>query len=201
MFDKPAETAVTIIDPLARRWSGRAFDPGRGIAPTDQMALFEAARWAPSCYGDQPWRFMVWDRERHGETWPRALACLGEFNQGWARAAPLLVAALADTLFNHNDRPNRWGGYDTGAASMSLCVQAAAMGLMTHQMGGFDAGRLRAEFGIPDRLDPLAMIAIGYQLPEADIPADAREREYAPRQRRPIGETFRAGTWDQPFGT
>ena len=199
MFDKRAETRVEIIDPLARRWSGRAYDPARPVAADTLLALLEAARWAPSCYGDQPWRFIVWDRTRDAEQWGKALQCLGEFNQGWARHAPVLMAALADTQFNHNDKPNRWGSYDTGAASMSVCVQAAGMGLMVHQMGGFDAERLQSEFGVPRRLQPMAMLAIGYQLPASDIPADLREREYAPRERRPLEETFRLGTWAVPF--
>jgi nitroreductase len=195
MFEMRAVTQVPIDDHLARRWSGRAYDPARPIVPPQLLALLEAARWAPSCYGDQPWRYLVWDRMQDAGNWQRAFACLGEFNQGWAGKAPVLMLALADTQFNHNNQANRWGGYDTGAASMSLCVQATAMGMMVHQMGGFDGEKAQKEFSIPERFTPMAMIAVGYQLAAADIPADMREREHAARQRRPLGEVAFSGAW------
>ncbi len=195
MFKKPALTQVMIHEPLAQRWSGRAFDPVRPVARSQLLALLEAARWAPSCYGDQPWRCLVWDRMQDARNWQRAFACLGDLNQGWAGMAPVLMLAAADKRFNHNDQINRWGEYDAGAASMSLCVQATVLGLMTHQMGGFDAGKAQQEFSIPERFTPMAMIAVGYQLAEADIPPDLREREFAARQRRPPGEVAFSGEW------
>ena len=195
MFENRAVTSVVIEDSLARRWSGRAYDPARPITRPQVLALLEGARWAPSCFGDQPWRYLVWDRMQDAGNWQRAFACLGEFNQGWAGNAPVLMLALADTLFNHNNQPNRWGGYDTGAASMSLCVQAVALGIMVHQMGGFDGGKVQKEFAIPERFTPMAMIVVGYQLAKADIPADMHEREFAARQRRPLGEVAFSGEW------
>lgn len=195
MVEKPAQTRVPIDAHLARRWSGRAYDPARAVAQEQLLALLEAARWAPSCYGDQPWRFLVWDRVGDPVNWERAFVCLGEFNRGWAGAAPLLLLALADTRFNNNGESNRWGAYDTGAASMSLCVQATALGLMAHQMGGFDGAKVQSEFAIPERFTPMAMITVGYALAEADIPVPVRERELAPRQRRAVSETFFAGAW------
>jgi nitroreductase len=101
----------------------------------------------------------------------------------------------ADTRFRHNDEPNRWAQYDSGAAAMSLCVQATTLGLMAHQMGGFDAARAAAVFAIPERCTPMAMFTVGWQLTLADIPQDMRERELAPRQRRPLGDLFFASTW------
>lgn len=199
MIEKPAQTTVPIHNMLARRWSGRAYDPARALAREQQLALLEAARWAPSCYGDQPWRYLAWDRFRDASHWQRAFACLGEFNQGWAGAAPLLLLALADTLFHHNDQPNRWGAYDTGAASMALCVQATALGLMAHQMGGFDAAKIQAEFSIPARYTPMAMITVGHALAEPDLPAALRERELAPRQRRALGDIAFDGEWGRAF--
>lgn len=200
MFEKRAETRVPIDERLARRWSGRAYDAQRSVTRTQLLALLEAARWAPSCYGDQPWRYMVWDRVGEPAAWKRAFACLGEFNQGWAGAAPVLMLALADTRFSHNDQPNRWGAYDTGAASMGLCVQATALGLMVHQMGGFDDAKIRREFAIPDRYVPMAMLTVGYQLAEAEVPEAMREREFAPRQRRPLGEVAFEGEWGRSVG-
>ncbi len=195
MFEKTADTVVPIHPIIAQRWSGRAFDPGRPVAREDLLALLEAARWAPSCYGDQPWRFIVWDRNGDEAAWWRACSCLSEGNRSWAGAAPVLLLAAADTRFSHDGRPNRWAAYDTGAASMSLVLQATALGIMAHQMGGFDADRLREEFSIPEQVEPMAMIALGYQLPLQEMDEAQRERETAPRQRRPLGENFFEGEW------
>ncbi len=124
MFEKKADTRVPIDDRLAHRWSGRAFDPDRPVAGKDILALMEAARWSPSCFGDEPWRYVVCDRRNDPEAWQRACDCLGEGNRAWASSAPLLVLAVAKLRFSSNDKPNRWAQYDTGAAGMSLCVQA-----------------------------------------------------------------------------
>jgi len=198
MFEKNAETQVPITGLLARRWSGRAFDADRQLDRRQITALLEAARWAPSCFGDEPWRYLVCDRSTSPDAWRKALDCLSEGNQGWAGNAPLLLLAVACMTFRANGKPNRWGHYDTGAASMSLCVQATDMGLMAHQMGGFDATRAKEVFAIPDGHDPMAMIAVGYQLPRERIPEDRRERELAPRARRPLGENFFEGSWGEP---
>jgi nitroreductase len=195
MFEKRAITSVPIADVLALRWSGRAYDRRRPVPREHLLALAEAARWAPSCFGDQPWRYIVCDRSDDDSAWQRAFECLAEGNQSWARNAPVLMLAIADSLFVHNGKPNRWGQYDCGAASMSLCVQAAGMGLMVHQMGGFDPDRARASFAIPERYMPIAMIAVGYQMAEDDIPDELREREHAARERRAIGQSFFAGHW------
>ncbi|MCC7412959.1 MAG: nitroreductase family protein [Gammaproteobacteria bacterium] len=199
MFEKNADTATAINRLLARRWSGRAYDRDRGVARNDLVALAEAARWAPSCYGDQPWRFLFWDRNRDEGAWRRAFECLGELNQRWAERAPVLAAVCSDQRFTSNDKPNRWGAYDSGAAAMSLCVQATELGLMVHQMGGFDAERLRAAFSIPDRYAPMAMMTIGYQVDQGAVPADLAGRELAPRQRRPLDESFFDGGWGIPL--
>jgi nitroreductase len=198
MFEKNASTQVPIVDPLARRWSGRAFDPERTIEHHKLVALLEAARWAPSCFGYQPWRFMIWDRMAELQHWRRAFECLSEGNRAWVGAAPLLMLTCADSRFA-DGRQNRWNQYDTGAAAMSLSVEATALGLMVHQMGGFDAAGIRAAFAIPDTFDCMAMIAVGYQLPEDRIPAELAEREFAPRTRRELAETFYRGEWVRPF--
>lgn len=199
MFEKRASTRVPVEEIIALRWSGRAYDPERPVEREKLIALLEAARWAPSCFGDEPWRYLIWNRDADPEHWRRAFDCLTEGNRSWAQAAPILMLSLADTVFLKNGNPNRWGQYDTGASSMSLSFQATALGLMVHQMGGFDAERIRAEFEIPVRFTCMAAITVGYQLPEAAIPDEQREREYAPRTRRPLGQSFFAGTWETPF--
>ena len=199
MFKKQIDTSQFIHDLLASRWSGRAYDPDRAVSRVQLLALLEAARWAPSCFGDQPWRLTVWDRINDPANWERAFATLAEGNRGWARNAPILLLASADSVLTANGKPNRWGHYDTGAAMMGLCIQATSMGLMVHQMGGFDTDRIRAEFSIPNRFTPMAMAAVGYQLPEDAMPEDMKEREFAPRRRRPLGENFFEAGWGIPF--
>jgi nitroreductase len=199
MFEKIALTQTPIATPLAQRWSGRAYDPARPVAAEQRLALFEAARWAPSCFGYQPWRFLVWDRLADVLAWDRAIASLSEGNRAWASDAPLLLLACADTRFA-DGRPNCWSQYDTGAAVMSLAVQATVLGLMVHQMGGFDAEKVRAEFAIPEAFDCLAMITVGYQLPLDQIPENLQERELAPRSRRELAESFFDGAWGAALG-
>lgn len=199
MFEKPIDTLQPIHDLLARRWSGVAYDPERSIDHKIITALAEAARWAPSCFGDQPWRFIFCHREHNPAAWERAFQCLAEGNQTWNLHAPLLILTCHDTRFARNDKPNPYAAYDSGAAAMSICLEAVRHGLMTHQMAGFDQERARALFQIPDRYQPKAMMAVGYQLPTDQIPATFRDRELSPRQRRPLQESFFDGTWGEPL--
>lgn len=195
---KTAATRVPIHEIIANRWSGRAYDAGRPVTQEQIIALLEAARWAPSCYGDQPWRFVVWDKNKDAVGWKAAFDCLVPGNQGWAGDAPVLLLACADTLFNHNSQPNRWAQYDTGAAVENLCLQAQALGLMAHQMGGFDPDKARAVAGIPEQFTLMAMVTVGYAADMSVVSADAREREIAPRQRREFNALFFAGNWGKP---
>ena len=163
------------------------------------ISLLEAARWAPSCYGDEPWRYIVCDKSTNEAAWDKAFSCLAEGNQSWAVNAPVLILALANTMFSHNDNENRWAQYDTGAASMSLCVQASSLGLMVHQMGGFSAEKAAEVFSIPEQHTSMAMMAIGYQLAEDKITGELMERESSKRQRNPLAEQFFDGEWGKPI--
>lgn len=195
---KPAVTQVPINDLIAARWSGRAYDPAKPVTREQVLALLEAARWAPSCYGDQPWRFIVWNKADDSGSWQAAFDCLAPGNQGWVKDAGLLVLVAADTLFNHNSQPNRWAQYDTGAAAENLCLQAEAMGLMAHQMGGFDPSKMRTVFAIPEQITLMAMISVGYAADIDTLSPEARERETSPRKRRELGELFFSGQWGKP---
>ncbi len=192
---KPAITQTAIHELIANRWSGRAYDASKPVTHDQVIALMEAARWAPSCYGDQPWRFVVWNRATDAAGWQAAFDTIVPGNQGWVKDAPLLVLATADTLFNHNGQPNRWAQYDTGAAVENLCLQAEAMGLMAHQMGGFDPDKTRAVAGVPEQFTLMAMISVGYPADPAGFTEDVAERENAPRKRRALGELFFEGAW------
>lgn len=192
---KPAPTRVPIHDVIASRWSPRGFAAERPVAREQVLALLEAARWAPSCFGEQPWRYIVWDRFVDASAWEQAVSCLAPANQEWARHAPVLMVSLAATNFSANGRPNRWAQHDTGAASENICLQATALGLVAHQMGGFDADKTCELFGIPADYTPMAMIAVGYQNAAEHLSAEARARETAPRERRPLSEIAFDGAW------
>ncbi|EMR12327.1 nitroreductase [Methylophaga lonarensis MPL] len=195
MIHKPAQTAHEIAPIMANRWSGRAYDGNQPVSQEDIIKLCEAARWAPSCFGDAPWRFIVWNKFENASAWQKALDCLVPGNQEWAKDAPVLILAASVPNFTHNDKKNRWTGYDTGAASVSLCLQATALGLMSHQMGGFEADKLRSAFSIPEEISLWSMIAIGHALPESALSAEQAERELQPRQRRPLEDHFFTDGW------
>lgn len=196
---KPAITSVPIQETIANRWSGRAYDATKPVTQAQVIALLEAARWAPSCYGDQPWRFIVWDKNTDAQAWQRAFDCLVPGNQSWVKDAPILMLVCADTLFGHNQQPNRWAQYDTGAAAENLCLQASSMGLMAHQMGGFSVDKAREDFTIPAQFTPMAMVCVGYPADIATVTGEALTRETAERKRKPLGELFFTETWGRPI--
>ncbi|MEW5973977.1 MAG: nitroreductase family protein [Pseudomonadota bacterium] len=198
-MNKLAETSVPILAQIAARWSPRAFDSARHVEPKKLAALFEAARWAPSCWGDEPWRYIVCDRGRDAEAWQRAFDVLDPGNQAWCKDVPVLLVSLADTLFTRNDKPNRWGAHDTGAASENLCLEAVHQGLIAHQMGGFDVQAVREAFQVPERYQPMAMIAVGYPGRAEQLEGSRYEDEVAPRQRGPLAESFFAGRFGQSW--
>ena len=117
MTDKTATTSRPINTLLATRWSPRAFDPDQAVEPDALTALFEAARWASSCYNEQPWRYLVWDRNTDAVGWQRACDVLTPRNQLWAAQAPVLALVLSKTSFSHNGQTNRWAEYDAGQAT------------------------------------------------------------------------------------
>lgn len=196
MLEKIAVTNVPILDLLARRWSSRAFDPNRPVSRDQLKVLLEAGRWAPSCNGDEPWRYLIWDKGRDPEGWQKAYDCLSENNKKWVKNVPLLMLSCAGSIFQATGKPNRWTQHDTGAASLSIALQAAAIGLMVHQMGGFDAEKARAAFNIPAEYTPMAMIAVGYQAgPDTIDDPEVKKKELAPRARKPVAERFFEGAW------
>jgi len=196
-MEKSAPTEVPIHPLLARRWSPRAIDPSRPVELDKLHILVEAARWAPSCFNEQPWRYLVFDG-RDPAALEEARSCLAEGN-AWARKAPLLLLSVAHELFARNNRSNRHAQHDVGLASENLVLQAAELGLATHQMAGFDAARARELFGIPEGYTPMAMIAIGYSGRIEDLPGALQETERAPRTRKPVGETAFRGKWGEPL--
>ncbi|MBT8446424.1 MAG: nitroreductase family protein [Gammaproteobacteria bacterium] len=195
-MDQKTESLLTPV--IAERWSPNAFDPARPVEPEKLDALFEALRWAPSCYNEQPWRLLVtWRGD--GGAYEKLFECLADGNKPWARTAPMLMLSLAKRTFSANGKPNRWAGYDTGQAVSALLAQATAMGLYAHQMGGYDPDAARTAFRIPDDYESIAAIALGYRGDPAQLPADRPEKDPAGRERRGLDELVFAGTWGRNF--
>lgn len=195
MLEKPAQAGHPIHDLFVRRWSSRAYDAKRPVPRGQLMSLLEAARWAPSCNGDEPWRYLIWDKGRDPGGWQKAFDCLTESNQKWVKNVPVLLLSCSGSNFGPTGKPNRWTQHDTGAASVSLALQAVALGLMVHQMGGFDVEKARAAFAIPADYTPMAMIAVGYQAAPDVLDEETKKKELNPRARKPLAERFFEGGW------
>jgi len=181
-------TQTSLLNELiARRWSPRAFS-NRPIDPVTLGSLFEAARWSASCFNEQPWRFVV-ATKAHPEQFERVLATLMPKNQDWAKTAWALGFSAGKKTFTHNGAPNRFGIHDAGAALANLMLQAASVGLHVHGMGGFDAAKARADFGVPEDFEMGAAFAIGYAEGSGEPPAD--------RPRRPLDELVFGTEWGE----
>jgi nitroreductase len=195
-MEKPAPAAYPIEPLLQRRWSPRAFSP-RPVEREVLLSLFEAARWAPSSYNEQPWRYVVATAE-NPERLREAQSVLSPGN-AWAASAPVLVCTVAHLAFVRNNKPNRHALHDLGAASENLLLQAVALGLFGHQMAGFDVEKARIVFQIPEGYEPVAMLALGYPAPWESLTEEQRAYEARPRVRRPIQEFVFDGRFGHPM--
>jgi nitroreductase len=192
---RPAETSVPIHEVLRERWSPRAFD-SRAVEPEKLRSLFEAARWAASSYNAQPWYFIAATKDDL-QNFSRVLESFVEFNQGWARSAPVVGLSVAGLKFENNGQPNRHAFHDVGQAAANLALQAAALGLQVHQMAGILPDKARQLFSIPDGYEAVAGFALGYPGDPASLPDQLRERELAPRVRKPLASFVFAGKWGE----
>ena len=174
---------------FADRWSPRSLLP-EPISEPDLLTIFEAARWAPSSYNNQPWRFLY--ARRDSAAWPLFFNLLVEQNQAWAKDAAVLILVISNTKFDHNGKDSPTHSFDAGAAWQNLALQAWLKGYATHGMQGFDYERARKELDIPKDFAVEAMIALGKEGPPEALAPELRERE-TPNQRRPIAETFVEG--------
>ena len=174
------------------RWSPRALS-GEGVGEEELMTLFEAARWAPSSYNNQPWRILYARRET--EQWPVFFNLLVEGNQAWAKDAAALLLFVSKETFDFNGKPYPTHSFDTGAAWENLALQATMLGLVTHGMQGFDYERARSELKIPEGFRVEAMIAVGRPGDPAQLPERLRERE-APSGRKPLSEITCEGAFN-----
>jgi len=187
------ETRVQVHDLIKERRSPLAYSD-RPVGREELRSLLEAARWAASSYNEQPWHFIVATKE-DPEGFERLLGCLVPANALWARNAPVLMLSVAKLTYDSNGAPNRHAFHDVGQAAANLALQATALGLAVHQMGGFDVARAREQFSIPEGYEPVAAIAVGYPGDPESLPEKLRARASAPRTRRGLGEFVFAGRW------
>jgi nitroreductase len=195
-MEKPAPADHPIHDIIRNRWSPRAFGD-RSIPSSELAAIFEAARWAPSAFNDQPWYFLVAARDEPQE-FERMLECLVEGNRIWAKGAAALAISVARTTYAHNGSTYRHAYYDTAQAVAALTFQATALGMRVHQMAGFDVEETKIKYGLPEGHDPVTAIALGYPGDAGTLPEKLRRAELAERTRRPLRETVFFGHWGVP---
>lgn len=183
---REAATA-TVDEQFLDRWSRRSFD-SRPVPERVLNDLFEAARWSPSCFNEQPWHFVY----GHTDTQLRTLqAVLNEKNQAWANKAPVLAFLFTKRRFEETGEPNRHAPFDAGAAWMALALAARARGLYTHAMAGYHRDRVHEATGVSkNNYEDMAAIAIGYPGDSAQLPENLKSMD-SPNGRKPLSEVTR----------
>ena len=182
------------INPLIlHRWSPRSMT-GEELDNDTIMSLFEAARWAPSSYNNQPWRFIY--AKRNTAHWDKLFNLLAEPNKVWTKNAAVLIVVIARKNFEHNEKYSITHQFDAGAAWENLALEASSRGLVVHGMQGFDYAQARVDLEIHGNFDVLAMIAIGRRGPWENLPPQLHEREN-PNDRKPLAEIVMEGQFRQ----
>ena len=199
-MNKIAETRVPIVSIIAQRYSTRAFDADREVEQEKIIALCEAARWAPSAAGEEPWRFIIFNKFTNKPAWEKALNNLDKYNKIWVVNAPLIIAAICHkTWTKAPEKNNIWAEHDLGAASENFHLQAVELGLVTHPIGGVNFQKFRDEFNIPLDFNILTLIAAGYPGDLNDLDEFNKERELEPRKRKNLGDLFFDSEWEKPI--
>lgn len=194
-MEKPAPTDIAIHPVIHKRWSPRSFT-SQEVEREVLEKIFEAARWAPSSFNEQPWRFIA--GLKGDETYSRIMECLVEFNKKWAHLAPVLVITAAKKTFTKNGKHNRVSHFDLGQSVAYITFQAYHQGLVMHQMAGLSLEKARDLFSIPEDFEPLTAFALGYQGRPSDLPPDLERSELAHRSRRPLKELVFRGRFGLP---
>jgi nitroreductase len=169
---------------ILNRWSPRAMS-GEKISEGELMSLFEAARWAPSSYNNQPWRFLYAKRET--SHWPKFFDLLIDFNKMWCEKAALLGVVISEKIFEKTKKPSATHSLDTGAAWENLALEGTSRGLVVHGMQGFDYEKAKKTLRVPDEFEVLAMFAVGKKAPKETLPPDLQQKE-VPSQRKKVSE-------------
>ena len=192
---KLANTEYPIHELLQKRWSPRAFS--EKLIDTQMLnQLFEAARWAPSSYNEQPWRFIV-ARKEDQEAYKQLASVMNEFNQSWATDAPVLVLAITKTNFDLDGRDNPHAGHDLGQAIAHLTFEATKNNLYVHQMAGILPEKARELYNISDDYKPMTMFAIGYKGQPESLNDKMQKQETSPRIRKELDEIIFDGEWEE----
>jgi len=199
IIKKIASANYKLSELIKQRWSPRAFDDKYFLSRDEIMSLCEAIRWSPSCYGEEPWRVIIFDKATNKDNFDKAISCLDEWNQRWAKNSSVLFLVMAYKFFKRNGKINNWSKYDTGAAAENLCLQAVALGLASHQIGGFDYAKTKKVFYIPDEYEILTFIAVGKQTDYEILDEDLKNLELAPRKRSAFENNFFSGSLDNPL--
>lgn len=166
----------------------------KAISDEDLTLMLEAARWAPSSFNEQPWRFIV--GQNKDETWEKIFKTLDEGNQAWAKHAPVLILSVTKLTFDMDGRPNRHAYHDVGLAMENMIIQAMTHDIYSHQMAGFDQMKARQLFEIPDGFDPVAVAAFGYAGDPDDLEdEDLKERAEAERKRNATADFVFSKKW------
>jgi len=181
-------TENPIHELLESRWSPYGFDKSKPVQSTDLASLFEAARWTMSAYNEQPWRYIVANQQTDKDLWEKVLSTLVEGNRPWAKHVPVLALGLVQSNFTKNGKPNPTAIHDLGAASAFLTVEATARGLSVHQMSGILPDLVKSTFSLPDTLQPVTALAIGYAGPNSELEDSYAQRDSGKRQRMPLNE-------------
>lgn len=192
---KPAITNKTIHPLIKNRWSPRSFD-SRPVETEKLQRIFEAARWAPSAFNEQPWRFAV--GIKGDNTWKKIFESLAEWNQQWAVNAPVLIMAIGQKSYIKTGKANEVFKYDTGQSVAYLTLQAYEEGLVMHQMGGFSKEKAVELLTIPEGFEPLTVSAIGYQAPPEKLPEEFEKLEHGQRSRISLKELVFADSFGNP---
>ncbi len=180
---KKARADVPIHELIAARWSPYVYDD-RSVPAEDLRAVFEAARWAPSAFNEQPWRYIVATKD-NPEAYEQVLYCLVEANQAWAKRAPVLGLTVVSLNYGRNGQPNGTAVHDLGLATGNLLIEAAARGLMVHQMGGILPDRARELYKVPKGFQVMTGFALGYP---GTSEGELAKRDQAPRARHSVQE-------------
>ncbi|MFW5659165.1 MAG: nitroreductase family protein [Bacteroidota bacterium] len=197
---KKAKTDVDVLKEIEERWSTRAFSD-QSVELSELKQLFEAARWAASSFNGQPWRFIV--GQKGDQTYDKLFDCLMEWNQGWNKSTPVLVAGISKKTFAEHTpsagKDNFHSNYDLGQSVAFLTLQATKMGLYVHQMAGFDWKAVKDKFNLSDDYHPAVMFSIGHRTEPEILDEEYRESEYAERTRLPLSEIVFTGEFGKPL--
>ena len=193
---KQANPDYPIHELISKRWSPYAF-ADRPVSEADLHSLFEAASWSASSYNEQPWRYIIATKDNPPE-FQRLVSCLVEGNQEWAKNAPVLGLGCTSLVFERNGKPNAAAIHDLGLASCTLTFEATTRGIYVHQMIGILPDKAREVYHIPETVQPVTGLAIGYVGDIGSLPEKLRERDLAKRTRKDLKEFVFEGEFGTP---